>query len=166
MAVGINLARVTASGTWMFTRPIYRFDPDLVDALVDTPLTDALPCDALFTLPEWCVYIDTQLPFLDGFIKGFWVHLEWDTNNNWAELRFLLNIDKELRPIAIHLGNWSLSAGINKFIAEAENNLAYYLGQTNTAFSSSEMISSHFLDITKPLVLLTLYLCSEKPDIV
>jgi len=55
----------------MFTRSIYPFDPDLVDALVDTLLTDARPCDALFTLPEWCAYIDTQVPFLDGFIMVF-----------------------------------------------------------------------------------------------
>jgi hypothetical protein len=45
--------------TWRLGKGIYRFDPDLRAALMDTPVSGPIPTDVLKRLPEWCVYVET-----------------------------------------------------------------------------------------------------------
>jgi hypothetical protein len=49
------LATVVA---WQQGRIAARFDPDLLDAIVETPITGDLPGDILRRLPAWAFYID------------------------------------------------------------------------------------------------------------
>lgn len=44
---------------WRHTKGIYRFDPDVYQELINTPLDRALPSERLLRLPEWCVAIET-----------------------------------------------------------------------------------------------------------
>lgn len=56
-----------AVAQWRPTQGIYRFDPELYDAIVSTPLEGDIPADVLTRLPEWCVYIETpELVFVTG----------------------------------------------------------------------------------------------------
>lgn len=48
---------VNALATWRFTQGIYRFDPDVFQALWDTPLMGKIPVEVLTRLPETAVYI-------------------------------------------------------------------------------------------------------------
>lgn len=52
-------AVTAALGAWRMGKGIYRFDPDVYDALWATALAvdDPVPSTALLALPEWCVYI-------------------------------------------------------------------------------------------------------------
>jgi hypothetical protein len=45
--------------TWRVTQGIYRFDPDIYAALVDTPVTGNIPGELFARLPEWCLYLET-----------------------------------------------------------------------------------------------------------
>lgn len=65
---------LTALAAWRLTQGVYRFDPELYAALVDTPITGDLPCEVFFSLPEWCVYVET--PQL-GTQAGFFAFLEY-----------------------------------------------------------------------------------------
>jgi hypothetical protein len=44
-----------ALAAWRVTQGIYRFDPTVLDALWETPVTGDIPTEVLFHLPEWCV---------------------------------------------------------------------------------------------------------------
>ena len=44
---------------WRCSKGVYRFAPELYDALIHQPLTGNLPQECLFRLPEWAVYVET-----------------------------------------------------------------------------------------------------------
>ena len=72
------LYHVSALATWRFTQGIYRFDPDVFQALWETPLTGKIPTEVLTRLPEPAVYIPwpSSLPRLhigDMAVLGFMV---------------------------------------------------------------------------------------------
>lgn len=72
-------AKTTMLGlaAWRTTKGIYRFDPELLQELWETPLEGELPASLLFKLPEWCVYI--ELPETPLF---------FDRDPAWDETRF------------------------------------------------------------------------------
>lgn len=49
---------ITALSAWRPTQGIYRFDQELFDSLIRTPVTGNLPAEVLQRLPAWCVYIE------------------------------------------------------------------------------------------------------------
>ncbi|MFC1836690.1 hypothetical protein ACFL2Q_18525 [Thermodesulfobacteriota bacterium] len=53
------LKRTTILTPWRVCRNVYRFDPDIYDALINTSIGGKLPVDLLMELPEWTVYIET-----------------------------------------------------------------------------------------------------------
>jgi hypothetical protein len=70
-------AKLTSLAAWRMTKGIYRVDPTLMRAFVDTPLDAAVPIDVLRRIPEWCIYIELdQLPTFKGPARGVWVSLE------------------------------------------------------------------------------------------
>lgn len=72
-------AKLMTLAAWRMTKGIYRFDPTLMAALVDTPLDAAVPVDVLRRLPEWCIYLDsTGFPLGEGRREG--------CGSPWSEL--------------------------------------------------------------------------------
>ncbi len=67
---------------WRMTQGIYRIDPTLYAALIDTPIMGDIPADILLYMPEWCVYIETPgmtAPIRDGDplpVIGLWYWLD------------------------------------------------------------------------------------------
>lgn len=87
-----NLNAVAALASWRVTQGIYRFDPDLFEAVWDTPLDRQIPCEMLFRLPEWCVYIMTPgAKFAGSELRGFFAYLDHDSGKAHSELRILLD---------------------------------------------------------------------------
>lgn len=72
-----------ALGSWRLSQNIYRFEPELAQAIIDTPLAASeVPVDILLRLPEWSLYI--ELPagaggLLEG-LHGFWATLDYYDN--------------------------------------------------------------------------------------
>ena len=54
-------AGLQAQLAWHATKSIYRFDPDLREALWATPIKGAIPVESLTRLPVWCAYVDAPI---------------------------------------------------------------------------------------------------------
>lgn len=156
-----DVARVAALAAWRPTQGIYRFDPEVFDALWSSALDGALPVSALLRLPEWCVYVEVPRRELAGFVvHGFWAHLEEDATSRRVELRLLLDTDTGLVGIPLHLGvgRGTLAAAAEAAAAEAAAQSAL-MGQTMEA-ALLMRTAPLGLEAMKPLVSLVLYLCA------
>ena len=104
-----DVARLAAIGTWRYSQwrysqGIYRFDKSFRKAISETTISGEIPCDVLYRLPEWSVYIETPgMDWLGDRMYGFWSHLEFDVNNSRHELRLLLDCENGLNPLPLHL---------------------------------------------------------------
>lgn len=152
-----EVARLSAIGSWRYSQGIYRISPELLQALLDSPLEGTIPTDVLHCLPEWCLYIETPGMVWHGEeLYGFWVHLEHDANDGHEELRLLLDTEIGLLPYPLHLGG-NLGAAIEGFLAEAHRHGADSM--------QSEIEISAEIDILSRLLSLILYLCTDAPEI-
>jgi len=91
---------VTALEAWRVTQGIYRFDPDLLLAIVDTPLDGMIPTEHFQRLPEWCCYIelaDTDMRLGEQKMHGAWVHIEYDMVEKQAEFRAIYDVARDPR---------------------------------------------------------------------
>ena len=87
-----RLPEFAALATWRVTQGVYRFDPDVSEAVWETPLEDKIPSETLMRLPEWCVYVETPGKDIFGFsVAGFFAHLVPSGRGN-VELRFLFDV--------------------------------------------------------------------------
>jgi len=163
-----DVARLAALGAWRYTQGIYRFDPDIYAALIDTPIGTELPLDVVLRLPEWCLYVETP-GFQAGasVYDGFFAHLEYDVNTGRTELRVILVNEDILLPQVIHIGNWSIIGSISRMYAEASKQ---YDAHPNITISDENYqryeINMADLQLMWVKVLsLLVYLCSEEPEI-
>ena len=71
MPMVVDTMTIGGLGIWRMTQGVYRFDPDLFEALWTTPV-ERIPVDLLFRLPQWCVYIETpENLYLNWICLGF-----------------------------------------------------------------------------------------------
>lgn len=153
-----DVSKLAALGTWRYTQSIYRIDSELYSAISKTVLTGDLPCDVLYRMPEWCVYIETPGDkWLNYELFGFWAHLEWDANTKRHELRLLLDCDEALIPLVLHLGKWTITESVDRFISESKK-------QGRIAGFDLPINSAHvqkLAETTYPIISLLLYICSN-----
>jgi len=164
-----DVGRLAALGAWRVTQGIYRFDPAVYDAVRETPLDRAIPCDVLYHLPEWCVYIDTPgLTCAGSTLHGVFAHLEWDANTQRTELRLLLDSEQALVPLSLHLGVWPLAEALDRVRQEALRisgaaNMSPL--QVNGAAFAQPGALDEFAAGLQPIMSLLLYLCSQAGEI-
>lgn len=163
LPTGPEVAVIGGLGTWRMTQGVYRYDPDLLDALWTTPI-EQVPIEMLYRVPEWCVYLETpgrmagRLPLLGSFL---W--LEWDTHPpHRTELRALLDTDDYLLPLILHLTSATLDTCIDAALAET---LRWMPEEQSMPSGTWQDIRSSMREIWPPLISLALYLCSEGPDV-
>lgn len=155
-----DIGRLAALGTWRVTQGIYRFDPELSAALIQTPINGDLPSDLFYRLPEWCVYIETPgQRWHDLMLHGFFSHLEWDANTGRTELRLVLDSEAALQPLPVHIGPWSLDEAIRRMATEAKRQSIYH----GASMLAAAIPAQPDLAIA-PLIALLLYLCSENAE--
>ena len=135
-----DVSRLAALGSWHLAQGIYRYDPTLYEAVRSTSVSGDLPCDILYHLPEWCIYVETP-DLSERDLHGFFAHLEWDANTGRHELRFLLDLDTALAPYPIHLGAWPLEEAIRRANAEitAQGGPADLLGTTSPRYRGNTL---------------------------
>lgn len=153
--IGQEAAILTALAAWRMTKGIYAFDPDLLQALWNTPITGDIPSSLLERLPEWCIYVPLDR---DG-LRGVWAHLESDANDGHMELRLVTIQDDGLAPVAIHLGG-SLAEGIENTISEALT-----IAGMPVPARQLEVEARRTREVAEPIISLLLWLCSEQPEI-
>ena len=163
-----DVAALGALAAWRMTKGVYRFDPDILGALWDTPLTGDLPSELLTRLPEWCVYVETPGRNVMGRpLHGFYAHLEHDPGEGRQELRLLLDDDDGLSPLPLHVGS-GVGEGLQGMSRSAERSLAEYgvdPTELRAALGRERETADRWAEAISPLVSLVLYLCSERPDI-
>ncbi|CAM5406717.1 hypothetical protein [Eoetvoesiella caeni] len=154
-----DIAKLSAIGTWQYSQGVYRFDPDFMRELIKTPISGNLPCEVLYRLPEWCVYIETPDRVTTvGVQHGFWAHLEWDANTGRSELRLLVDYEDCLFPLIVHIGDWSLTEGIQRALSDAENQGR--IRGVGLAFPSP--VSRDLAEQINPLISALIYLCQRR----
>jgi len=154
-------AQLLASlGTWRYTQGIYRYDPDVLAALLHTDLTGDLPADMLLRLPEWSVYIEADLTLWGEDVAGYWAHLEYDVKTGHRELIIVAaHPNGSVSPtIAIHLGAGALADAIAATFFEPAG-----LGSIPDA-TKRDHAAQWARELT-PFVSLVLYLCTDAPEI-
>lgn len=151
---------LAALGAWRPTQDICRFEPTLYEALCTTPLEGDLPCEVLYRLPSWCLYMETPgLQYRSSPLEGFWVHLEYDVFSHTSELWMILAAQSaQLFPVVLDLGPWPIKKALEKSI-----NTAIASGLPHARPDSKEM--PEILNSLRSLVNLTLYMCSDTPDL-
>jgi hypothetical protein len=162
----VDLARLATLGAWRTTQGVYRFDPDLYAALIETPLTGDLADDLLFRLPSWGVYLETPgLSFSAIPIVGVYASLEHQQQDGRAELRLLLDSehsDLHLLPVPLRLGYGSLLAS-----AHALHDVAWNLAVTDFPDKLpcfEDIDPAQDVRDLAPILALLLYLCADEAD--
>jgi hypothetical protein len=150
---------------WRTAQGIYRFDPTMLQALWDTPITGDLPGEVLLRLPEWCCYIETPGAIFRGRESyGFFVSIDWDARSyadGVAEtpwLRFHVDYG-EVLDVSLPL----------PIVGTVEEGLRAWLTAAREASGGAALpdvdFSAKFAAELAPMISLTLYLCSQHADI-
>lgn len=157
-----EIAVLAALATWRVSQGVYRFDPTLAAAILETPIT-GLPVDVLYNLPEWCVYVEAPagLQWFGDSLEGFFAHLEFDMNTRRHELRLVFDCaGQNLFGFPLHLAGKSLEEAIELAIAESRRQQER---QGNVLEISRDFVEELRGNLT-PIINLILYICSANAD--
>lgn len=89
-----SVAALEALGKWRASKGIYRLPDSLLNALLKTPVSGALPCELLRAMPEWCIYIELQRQIGGRWYEGVWAHVQ-SVSDGTDALRLLLLEDED-----------------------------------------------------------------------
>lgn len=154
-------ASIAALGTWRMTQGIYRIDPDVYAALIETPLDGEIPAAALLYLPQWCVYVETPRLEMGGEpVYGFWAWLSYVSASQHV---LHVTLDTAHGPMAhsLLLGTGTLAGALNTMLdlaAQTEPEMASAL----TGMAGFGEVQRAYLDVMGKAVNLLLYLCSTE----
>ncbi len=160
-----DVSRLAALGAWRITQGIYRFDPDLYAALIDTPITGGLPDELLYRLPSGGIYRETPGLHFAGYpLLGVYAHLEQDARDGNSELRLLMDSDTELHffPQPLRLGHGSLLAAVQATMDVARQNAERHYPDKLAAFKQAQ--PEQYTTDLAPILSLLLYLCADEAD--
>jgi hypothetical protein len=172
--VEFNLHEVVIEGSilaalaaWRVSQGVYQIDTTVYQALIDTPLTGDIPCEVLYRLPQWCVYLETPGMQFDGFpLHGTFAHLEYNPHHpDRPELRLVLDHDhpdKRFKIASIFLGNWSLREAVDRSLRPLTSEMSSIYADGGQNMRDSVMALS--IPVLEPIVSVLLYLCSLSAD--
>jgi hypothetical protein len=163
---------VVPLATWRVTQGIYRIDPEVAEAIWNTPIDGQLPVKLLFHLPEWCVYIETPGRSLSSgkYLEGFFAHLNTTSGADDPELHLLLDDPAGiLHSIAISLSASTLEeacriASIDR--TSYEQKICWSNGAP-VKMADERMAAPDPPDAAvslSPLISTLLYICSQSAD--
>ncbi|WP_196160885.1 hypothetical protein [Reinekea sp. G2M2-21] len=154
-----DVARLAAIGTWRYGQSIYQIDPALMAVLMNTTLTGDIPCEVLYRLPEFAVYIETPgMQWLGSECYGFWAHLEFDINTQRTELRLLMDTEADLAIVILHIGKHTLTEAVDRAMKEAARQASLTQKLPMPMLTEATEVLSNDL---QPFISLLLYVCSE-----
>jgi hypothetical protein len=150
---------------WRVSKNVYRFDPDIYRALIQTPIASHLPTELFFRLPEWAVYIET--PDLDtyfgGKCKGFLASLNFSAEAEGGVKLWLLSFTEDAPPFIdwLHLKDGTT---IQESIARSLE--AYYAMVSNMKLSHrpEQYALNDVVSHVSKLLNLLLYICQVNSE--
>ena len=147
-----DVGRLAALSAWRVTQGIYRFDDGLYQEL--TVVSDDVKDVILGGIPQWCVYIETPgMKFCDNSVHGFFAHLEFDVGSGIPELRLVLDCEKELFVIPLHLEVGGLIESLDEMAVYLRKNAAAY--GIPTVGNCTQYLRSQ----VEPMISLLIHLC-------
>jgi hypothetical protein len=162
--LGTTLAALAA---WRVTQGVWDFDPELYQALWETPMEGKLPVELLFRLPEWAPYICLRGATVGGSpIAGVFVRLEPAGGADPPELRLALVPEAEPAPLlhlSLHLDGATVGECLGHAADLAVRCAAPYLPLQDLAEMRSAWQQQ--LPLVQHILSLVLYLCSGEPDL-
>ncbi|WP_157266532.1 AcrVA2 family anti-CRISPR protein [Azohydromonas aeria] len=162
-ADAVNQATMlTLLGAWRPSQGVYRFDPDVYRALIDTEVRGDIPHNVLTRLPEWCVFIETPGmdvgqgapdPLTGAFVGLDPGHAPGQPDTHPHLLITFLARDT-LDSVAIALGPWSLPECVERAVR-----------QLDPGYTLPPEALARVMRQVMPILSLTLYLCTDAPDL-
>ena len=147
--------------TWRASKGVYRFAGEIYNALISQPLTGNLPCECLYRLPEWAVFVETPgLSFEKHPMKGFIAHLDFNLFSRGVDLQFAIFYEGIHQPkmVAMPLGEGSLSDAMDR-IDQVDD--LFIGGSQKTRYIGTR---DDYRRTFSSMLQLLLYLCSDEPD--
>lgn len=157
---------IAALAAWRMTQGIYRFDPAIYEAVINTPMDTALPVSLLQRLPEWCVYIETPGMMIattsgDATLRGFYAWIDHAVGQQHDLL--VLTLDAE---------GTDLTASHVPLVGTLEQSIETTLNEWRNAYlrGNAERLPidswpEQARRTLPPLISLVLYLCTQSADI-
>jgi len=151
---------------WRLTKGIYRYDPALYEAVVQTPLGGDIPAALLRRLPQWCVYLETP-----GQTVPTWGGGETGLYGVWAWLDHRLKDGSELLSLGM---DTDAPVGIRHvpLVGTLEQSVAKTVADWRSAVERGTiegLLPQGFADRSRkcfaPILSLLLYLCSDVSEI-
>lgn len=147
---------------WRCSKGVYRFAPEIYEALIHQPLTGDLPMECLYHLPEWAVYIETPgLSYERHPMYGFIAHLDYNLFSRSVDLQFAMFLEGREMPKTVAL---PFGEGGIKEAMERVDKLDSLFGNPNVEVRYVGSRDEYRATFTSMLQLL-FYLCSDEPDI-
>lgn len=156
--------RIAPVCSWALGQGIYRVDPDLSHAVIETKLPDIFPLDIFSKLPEYCIYTETPHDLYEKIglfngpaprIHGFFAYINDSGTMEFPILKIAMDMDNGIYSVPIKLDpHLTLKDAISLF-KEDERNKDVLL----------KKISDVAAETLAPLLSLLLYICSDKPEI-
>lgn len=159
-------SEIATLSAWRMTQGIYRYDPALYPALVDTPLDGALPASIIRRLPEWCVYIETPgltVPTTGGEMQLLGTYAWVDRPQAGDHDILILLLDAAGTHLTV--SHVPLIGTMPEALASVAREWRAAYARGNSPSMPPESFEALALKTLTPLVSLVLYLCTEEPDI-
>ena len=146
---------------WRCSKGVYRFTPEIYQALVRQPLTGDLPQECLYHMPEWAVYIETPgLSYERLPMEGFIAHLDYNLYSRGVDLQFAIfrkGIDQP-KMIALPLGEGTLRDAMDR-VEQVDDMFMSHLANKRYVGRRDE-----YRQTFSAMIQLLLYICSDEPD--
>ena len=156
-----ELMTMASTYIWRCSKGVYRFAPEIYQALVRQPLSGDLPQECLYHMPEWAVYIETPgLSYERMPMEGFIAHLDYNLYSRGVDLQFAIfrkGIDQP-KMIALPLGEGTLPDSMDR-VDQVDEMFAGSLSNVRYVGSRDE-----YRQTFSAMIQLLLYICSDEPD--
>jgi len=94
-------------------------------------------------------------------MHGLWAHLDWDMDKKIMVLRFVLDLENNLRPLPMIVGPWPIQEALAKVLDEVN----YQVSRAGLKpLARNETTGRELAKMIQPFLSLLLYLCSDESD--
>ena len=156
---------VFALAPWRLSKEVYVIDPDLKDLLFEQDGELDVPDEILLQLPYPCFYVEMpDTYFFSTKIHGFFVALEYDTNNGDRELKpVFLTENMEVFSFSIHIGCKTISESVDIMNSQAAKEMK--VSEDARAFMQSIEAKSKTKKFLKQILQVILYILAQNAEI-